>query len=134
MSKVPVKAEIDIQSVIAGLTNLKISELEDFARELSGLITRKKTKDKGLREKELLALITQTTLPVDKRNRYLELSEKVEDETITEKEHVELLNLVEKEEGLRAERVKLLLELAQIKNISMPQLMEQLGLNPPGRG
>ena len=134
MSKVQTQAEVDTKSFIAGLTDLKVSDMEAFARELNGLIYRKKSKDKTRREKELLSLINRTVLEQAKLERYLQLSVKLEVEVISEEERLEFLKLTEEEEKLRNQRVKLLIELSQLRNIPLPQLMEEMGLNPPGRG
>ena len=134
MSKVQIQAEIDTKTFMAGLTDLKISELEAMARELNGLIYRKKSQDGTHREKELLTLINTTVLGKAKRKRYLELSEKLEEETISATEHRELLKLVTEEEDIRNQRARLLFELSQLRNVSLPQLMEEMGLKPPGRG
>jgi hypothetical protein len=45
-----------------------------------------------------------------------------------------LIALVEEEETLRVERVKYLIELAQLRNITLPQLMEKLGLKKNKHG
>ena len=134
MAKVQMPTELDAAAFISQLTRLKISELEAFARELDGLIYRKKSRDKVRRSKELLQLINETVLPEIKRERYIELNIKVEDETIAPEENIELLRLVEEEEKIRNQRVAYLIELARLRNISLVQLMEELGLNIQGHG
>lgn len=62
---------------------------------------------------------------------YDELSPKLEQETLSDKEREEFLELNDKMENYSAERLKLLLQLAGIREISLPQVMEQLGLQKP---
>ena len=49
--------------------------------------------------------------------------------TITDTEYAELMQLTEEEEVIRCERLKYLVELAQLRAISLPQLMTNMGLN-----
>ena len=132
MSKVQTQAALDTSVFLAGADNIKTDELETFVRELNSIIFRRKSKDTAYRQRELLRLINQTALPKDKRERYLELAEQLDAETIGEPERQEFLRLVAMEEELRNERVRLLLELSQLRQISLPQLMEEMGLTPPG--
>ena len=73
-------------------------------------------------------------LPREKRALYLQLAQKLENDSITEPERQHFLQLTEEEETLRNERVKMLIELAQLRSISLNQLMEELGLQPVGHG
>jgi hypothetical protein len=79
-------------------------------------------------------LINQTALNSDQRARYSELAEKLALEKISEAEHTEFMALVELDEQLRNDRVKYLIELSHLRNISLPQLMSDLGLDPVAYG
>ncbi len=63
---------------------------------------------------------------VEKLNR-------LEMETMTPDEHQEYMALIAEEEQLRNQRVQVLLQLSQLRGISLPQIMEELGLISPGR-
>lgn len=134
MSKITVAAQIDTESFFSGLTELKVNELEVFVRRLNGLILRKKEQDIDYQISNLRIKINNTVLERSKRERYIELSEKVEEEIITAEEHKELLVLAEEEEQITAQRLKLLLELSQLRNIPLSQLMREMGLVPKGHG
>jgi len=103
-------------------------------RAKSDIIVRKKTEDKTHNEKELLSQINLTVLEKKKRERYFELAQKLSEETINPIERQEFLTLTSEEENLRNARVKLMIELAQLRNIPLTQLMEEIGLTPPGNG
>ena len=60
--------------------------------------------------------------------RYAFLQEKMEVENIADAEYQELMMLVDKEEKIRNKRFQFLLELSQLRNISLPELMHNLGL------
>lgn len=128
MSKIQVQTIIDTDSLIVGAANLQLGELEKLVRELDAVIVRKRSLDQELRRRELIRLINQSVLEVEQRSRYLMLAEKLEDETISQNEHEEFLALTEKDEQLRNDRLKYLIELGQLSNVSLPQLMEQMGL------
>jgi hypothetical protein len=82
-----------------------------------------------VRERILLEKITQTVLSKKKTQRYQELVYKLEFETLTDAEHAEFMRLANQEERLRNQRVKCLIELAQLRAVPLPQLMKDLGLN-----
>ena len=65
----------------------------------------------------------------DVLQRYATLQEKMELGNLSDVEHKELLQLVEKEEKTRNKRFQYLIELAQLRSISLPELMQKLGLN-----
>ena len=82
----------------------------------------------------LLRKINQTALSKNKAERYAELMQKLEPDTISKIEHAEFMDLVTEEEELRNERVKYLIELAQLRNVPLLKLMDSLGLNSVANG
>lgn len=134
MSKAQTQSAFDTKDALSRASDLGVQELEDFARDLNRVIFQKKAADKTFRQRELLRLINQTVLPKEKRALYTQLVQKLEGDTISEPEHRHFLELTEEEETLRNERVKLLIELAQLKNIPLNQLLLELGLQPVGHG
>ena len=128
MSKIQIQTTIDTDALILSAANLQLSELERLVRELDAVIVRKKNLDKNLKGRELIRQINQTILDADQRVRYLILAEKLENETISADEHLEFIALTEKDEELRNARLKYLIELAQLKDVGVLELMEQMGL------
>jgi hypothetical protein len=74
----------------------------------------------------LLDKINKTVLDKSKRKRYQSLIYKLEFEKISEIEHNELQELIELEEEIRVIRLTYLIELSQLRNISLLQLMKNL--------
>ena len=70
-------------------------------------------------------------MPSEVRQRYTELNDKLHDETIAPEEYQELLTLIDQIELADAERLRYLIELAQLRNISVDVLMDQLGIRRP---
>ena len=130
MSKIQIQSEIDTQSLLTGVSEMPVQELESFVRELNALITRKKTKDIAHREKILISKINRTVLEKSKAETYQKLILQSETVAISIEDNNRLLELVAEEENLRNERLKYLIELAQLRNIPVIQLMNNLGIVP----
>ena len=134
MTKLQVQAEINAQSLLLTVAQLPLNELEQFIQDLNGLLTRKKSEDIVQKDKRLISKINQTALSLPKIERCNTLILQMEFGTLTEIEHQELMEIVEEEEKLRVERVRYLIELAQLRKITLPQLMEKLGLKKGTHG
>lgn len=65
------------------------------------------------------------------QKRFDELVKKRQSETLTPKEHKELLSLINRIEKSDARRIEWLGELAQIKQKSLRELMKELGIGQP---
>ena len=129
MEKIQIQVNSNIQSLIGGFSDMPLHDLESFISGLNALVIRKRVADKGKRDKALLLKINQTVLPEQALERYVFLQDKMELETLSETEYQELLNLVNQEEKIRNKRFQFLLELSQLRNISLTELMNNLGLN-----
>jgi hypothetical protein len=122
---------MDAQALLKDVAQMPLIEMERFVQAVNGLIVQKKTTDKSYRERFLLGKINQTVLGLEKTQRYQLLIQKLESGTLTDIEHAELMQLTDEEEIIRYERLKYLVELAQLRAITLPQLMEKMGLNRP---
>jgi hypothetical protein len=124
---------IDLEEVLENVDQLDTSELENFAFRINAALAQRKAPNLSERETELLQRINQG-LPERIYQRSQELSGKLEDETLAEEEHRELLSLVELIEQADAERMNYLVELAQIRETPLDNLMTELGLSPATYG
>ncbi|MCE7981495.1 MAG: hypothetical protein DYG89_09905 [Caldilinea sp. CFX5] len=79
---------------------------------------------------ELLQKINQG-LPAETQQQFDLLTAKRRAETLTDEEYEELLELVDEIELRDAKRVEYLAELAQLRNVSLRALMQQLNIHPP---
>ena len=121
---------IDSQNLLRDADRMPVAELERFLKDINALLRRKRTQDKTLRERQLLFKINNTVLDAAKIERYQVLVEKLELGTMTDAEHSELGILTNHEEKLRNQRVKFMIELSQLRGVTLPQVMESLGLIP----
>lgn len=123
-------AHIDSQSLLRDADRMPVNELERFLNDISAMLLRKRTQDKALRERQLLHKINNTVLDAAQTERYHVLIEKLELSTMTDAENAEFDLLGNKEEKLRNQRVKYMIELAQLRAVTLTEVMESLGLKP----
>lgn len=90
----------------------------------------KKTSALTKEETELLLKINDG-LPEEIQLRYKDLLTKLSKESISEKEHEELLKLIPVIEAKNAERFQYLFQLAQLWHLSVDEVMDRLGITPP---
>lgn len=83
-------------------------------------------------EAELLQRINRTLSPED-WERYDRLLARRQAETLSPAEQSELIALSDQLEDLNVHRLEALTELAQLRGVSVPALMAQLGLTPRAR-
>jgi hypothetical protein len=85
-------------------------------------------------EEAALLLRINAGLPDDLRQRYDDLDARRRAETLGPDEHSELLRLTDEVERRQADRVAALAELAQARGVSLPAVMDQLGIRAPANG
>jgi hypothetical protein len=71
------------------------------------------------------------TLPPIIQQRYDDLRAKLQAETLTAREHQELLDLTDTVEQFDVERLQHLLALSQLRHISLPELLRELNISTP---
>jgi uncharacterized coiled-coil DUF342 family protein len=129
MAKVQVvsQVELEIDEVIKGVERLEPDELEHFLDRVMTLRAQRRAPSLPQEEAELLQKINQG-VPNEVRSRYDELHEKLLDETLKPDEQQEFIELSDQIEFADAERLKHLILLAQLRNVTVDSLMDQLGL------
>lgn len=126
MSKVQVMTEIDLKAI---LNQLDTDELEVYAKEINDLLIQRKAKNKKARIAKLLKQLNEEcTLAEQDIERFYELRNKRTETELSEKELVELFQLIKEEEALRIERIKILGEIAKLKGVSLTELNKELGI------
>lgn len=133
MPTVQVKSNIELglDEILNGISQLDTPELEQFLEQVSRLLARRKAQNLSKREAELLVRINQG-IGVQKAERYRQLTDKLNEESITPEEHQELLSLINYIEARDSERLESLIELSGLRGLTLNELMDQLGLASPG--
>ncbi|MCU0348394.1 MAG: hypothetical protein MUC59_15750 [Saprospiraceae bacterium] len=119
--------KVGFEDLLKGAAQMGTEDLEKFMDRLGSMLARRKAPKPSERELELLKMIYEP-LKAKTQRRYDLLNAKLQVESITPNEHQELLTLVEAAEGHNADWLKALIELAQLRGISVEDLMVQLGL------
>ncbi len=122
-----------IEDLIRAVDQLPASELDDFVQRVLILRARRRAPALDLTEAQLLQRINQE-LPRDNRDRYRELMKLRDAQALTAEQYQELLQLTDQVEKSQANCVEALVELAQLRNVSVDQLMDQLGFRPTSQG
>ena len=122
--------EPNVDQLLQDVARLGSGELEQFTDRFLALRARRRAPSLPKREAELLQLINRG-LPAEVRQRYDALNDKLHAETITDEEHQVLLGLIEQVKQSDVERLRHLIELAQLRQLSLDELMDQLGLRRP---
>lgn len=108
---------------------LPVLELDQLIAHLAALRAQKAAPSLPARQAELLEKIN-TIVPPALRERWVTLLELQQARDLSEPERTELLSLVDTIELKEAERAVLLSELAQVRGVSVLELVAQLGLRP----
>jgi hypothetical protein len=128
--RVTSEIKIDLDQLLNGVTQLETPDLEAFVNQVSLILAQRRVASLPEGETTLLQKIN-LELPETTRYRYDGLQRKSQAEILTPEEHEELLSLIDRVEQADAERLEALLELAQLRQISLPELMVQLGIQSP---
>ena len=122
----PIKMITDIQS------EELLNRVKQFLVETEGTIKASKKPPSLSKEETRLLLKINEGLPEETQLRYNELLKKLTEAKITAPEHKEFLQLTTQVEAKNAERLKYLFQLANLWDISVDDVMERLGIKPPG--
>lgn len=115
------------EQILEQMGQLALSDLEQVMDRGYYLLAEKKAPHLSKRETELFLEINDG-FNEGFWHRYNELREKLEEETMTPVENEEFLEMNEMVEAKNVVRLRSVAELAQLRQISVPDLMNQLGL------
>lgn len=130
MTILQVEAQLTTDELLRAVKQLNKNDLEKFASQVLNLRAKEQAPSLPKSEAELLQKINQG-LPTDLLAQYSELAAKRQAETLTPEEHAELLKLTDQIEHQEAERAKSLAELAQLRQTSTTDLINELGIQAP---
>lgn len=122
-------ASVSISDIIDKASRLDNQELNTLLGQLNALRTRRTIIALSKEETELLKKINEG-FPILKRNRLAALDTKMEFSDLTEAEAAEALLLAEELESYTITRFEHLKKLALLRNLSVDELMNNLGIAP----
>ncbi len=129
MPTVQISADLTTDKILEAVNQMNLPELEKFADQVMLIRTQRKVPHLSRPESELLQKINRG-IPEPGWQRYKTLSELRDAEKLTTEEHKELIRLSDEIEMFNVERIEYLIELAQLRNQSLPDLMDDLGIHP----
>ena len=130
MPTIQVEANVTRTDLLRAAQQLPTDELHAFVGDILGLQAQLNAPCLPARESELLLQVNQG-LPTALEARCRELIPKRRNQTLTEEERRELVGLTEQVEQLQAQRAAVLAELAELRHITLAQLMHDLGISAP---
>ncbi|OQX81294.1 MAG: hypothetical protein B6D64_02110 [Bacteroidetes bacterium 4484_276] len=118
-----------LNQIFQSLTPLGLSELDQVMKKLIGLRRQRLSTVLTQTESDLLKKIN-TSAPAEIQKRFDNLLGKRDNETLSDNEYEELLELTRYTETLNVQRFEYLLELARLRNIPLDELIKQIELKP----
>ncbi len=128
MSTVQVRTELPFQELLQAVEQLSQPDLEQLMSRVMNLQARRKTAHLSAKETDLLLKINQG-LPLETQTRFDMLVARRQTGQITGAELQELVTLTHQIEKADAERVRYLMELAQLRGKPLTTLMNDLGIS-----
>ncbi len=122
-------ATFTVDELVKAAEQLPQTDLENLTAQVLTLKARRAAPELLKNEAELLRNVNRG-MPDELQNRYRELIAGRRAEILTESEHAELLHLTNQVEKYDTERLKYLTELANIRKISLTELLDELGIEP----
>jgi hypothetical protein len=124
-----IQVETSVDQILQAVKQLTATELDTFLTQVIALRTQHQAVSLSDRETALLTRINQG-LSAAQAARYAVLMARRDAEVLSSAEHAELLILSDAIEILQAERVKALIQLADVRGVRLDTLMQQLGIGP----
>ena len=129
MNTIQVQATLSQQELFKATQQLDTAELKAFMQQLSALYARRQTPHLSQKEGDLLQKINQG-IPPSLWQPYQALIARRDADALTSDEYEELIRLSDQIEEVHAERMGYLVELAQLRQVSLTDLMDALGSYP----
>ncbi|KOR33112.1 hypothetical protein TI05_03030 [Achromatium sp. WMS3] len=118
MSITETRPQISLPDLLNRVAQLNSGDLEQFVSQVLTLRAKRVATSISKQKTDILEKINRG-LDKETQNRYNDLVAKRQTEMLTNKEHQELLNLIEEIEQVDVERAQALIDLAQLRNSTL---------------
>lgn len=129
----PIEVQISPEQILSAIQKMPETDLDLLIRQVLQIRGQRQAPNLSRTESDLLHRVTYC-VPVELQTRFNELVKKRQAITINELELQELCDLNDRIELLEASRIKDLAQLAQLRSVSLLELMNQLKLTPVNHG
>lgn len=130
MPSIEVRSQVSLDELLNGVAQLETAELDTFVSEVLTLRAKRVAPNLGREEARLLQIIGERW-PPKLQQEYDELTAKRRAETLTPDDSRELLELIDQIERTDAERTRAIIDLAQLRGVSVASLKTDLGVRAP---
>ena len=130
MTALSTQTKVTIDDFVEAAEQLPTAELEKLARRLLQIHARRKAPLLSQREAELIEGIAEASTYAGQA-RCLELTREMQRRALTEEEQNELHTLIGISEAQTVKRLAMLVELSELRRVSLPTLMKQLQIKAP---
>ncbi|MEI6775583.1 MAG: hypothetical protein WCK70_01650 [Chloroflexales bacterium] len=130
MSTIHIQAQLSSDQLLHALDAMPLVEFEQFAEQILAMRLRRHAAVLSVDESTLLLKINQG-LPEAIRQRYAELRAKRDTRSLTDEEYTDLLQITDQVEQREAERMEHVATLAMLRQTTIAQLIDDLGMRPP---
>jgi hypothetical protein len=130
MTTIPIEVQVSTEQLMHAVEHLPPHELAAFLAQVLALRARRDAAHLSASETSLLLRINHA-LPTELLRRLDELVAKRLAETITSDELQELIQITDQVEQHDSERLAALDALARLRGVTLPSLMDTLGIQPP---
>lgn len=130
MPTIHIEANLSPEQLLNAARQLSRQEFEHFVARVLSLRAERDASVLSAEESQLLLKINHPA-PEELHRRYNDLLARRDAGALTPEEQEELLQLTDQVELLEAERIRCLIELARLRQVSLNEVMGQLGFQPP---
>jgi hypothetical protein len=124
------EAVMSVDELLKAVDDLSEPDLENLLNRTLSVRARRRGLIATPEESTLLREINRG-IPAELSDRYDILADKRDDETLTEAEYQELLDVAEQIESLGVKRLEAIVKLSELRQVPFPQLMVDLGIQTP---
>jgi hypothetical protein len=122
---------MSVDELLKAVDDLSASDLDSLVSRAFSVRARRKPSVLNGQETALLLKINHA-LPEDLHQEFITLRDRRDNDTITDVENERLSEVSDRIEELAAERAESLLELANLRQVPLMRLMDDLGIHGPG--
>jgi hypothetical protein len=130
MTTLQITLPVSQEELLQVVEQLDSEDLDEFASRVQALRAERRSDVLLPAEAELIKQIDLGIAP-ETWKRYEFLTERLEDELLTEAEHQELLAIITQIEAANARRFEALVKLALLRQVSFDSLLKEFGITNP---